>query len=243
MTDAEIIIWNAKYTDSNFTETAVGTVMNDMDPLLNFTVNAYDYSTSYRYDTSGDSTWNEVLNGFNDHVKAYYGTPNDNEYHMILVDRTYDSLGAGITKGGAIGLGNGNIWSGSDAIIGGVNVAVKAYANSSGCMTSSSSGTDVFRNTVIHETGHGLLDPDFCTYPSDGCDNGSSDEHSLGAITGSTYHDVTPMMTWYTALSCDDNPAVCNNCSGDETESPGGVTTALSNCSIDQMEQFWTLTN
>lgn len=151
------------------------------------------------------------------------------------MDRTYpDSLGAGKTHG-SFGTNGYNGWS-SKAAIGGVNVAVKAYANSVG--TYGGDGDGAFKNTVIHETGHAFTNAykSFYDAPAEDCDRTSHIDLSLGGITN--YNNVSPMQTWSTGQSDDGNPAVCDNCTGNPDALVSGVTSVLSDCAVREMEEY-----
>lgn len=232
----QVHIWDAPWVGTAHVSHTEDTLDNDMDPELDFDLDAYDQSHRADYDSSNDDSWDEVFDGFKPHVESYYGTPDDNEVHLILVDRTFDRLGAGKASGA---VGRADEWANSNAAVAGVNVGVDAYAESTNCQ--SGHGTDVFKNTVIHEVGHCLLHSglDFYNAPADDCDQLPHVDHSLGGLDLYKTNDVTPMQTWYTAESCDNNSSLCDNCTNNGAHSNiDYATQKLTLCASQEMNEY-----
>lgn len=236
----DIHVWPAENTGDDAVTAAINTLENDMDPELDFDLDAYDESHHTPYDSTDDDNWDEVKSGFVIHVRNYYGKPDNNEAHLIIVNRTFDALGAGKAWGD---IGRGNIWTDSDAAVTGVNVGVNAYAEGLNCQ--SGHGTDVFKNTVIHEVGYCLLRPALDVYdaPAQNCDQSHRVDHSLGGLDHTKTNDVTPMQTWYTPEICDDNPRCCVNCTQNSDHSNiDYATQTLTLCASHEMENYYDAT-
>lgn len=223
---AEIHVWKGINTNSTFVDEAVGVLDTSMNYDLGFDVDAYHEDWRADYDDSNDSTWDEVKSGFKNHVLSEYGTPGDNECHAILLDRTVSYLGAGKAWGT---IKQGNIWNSSGAAMFGVNVAVDAYITFSLC--NGGNGTAAYKNTVIHEAGHTLLDHLWwqSDYPV------VADEHSVGEIVS---NNVSPMQTWYTYAACDFNQEPDDNCSGNPDAAVSGFQVDLSSCAVSEMNKY-----
>lgn len=244
MSYISVNFWQGSKVDDGFVTAAVDTIDNEFDPQVYFDIYGYDM-TSWGYPkfSTSETYWGDILPEFYDFVESEYGTPLDNECHVLLLDRiesngTIGHPGAGQTHG-SLGYKEG-VWSGSLAACSGVNVAVKAFENLTGVYQGS--GDRAFRNDVMHEVSHSLFDPDLVNTPADDCATmgGKYLQHSCGAIYGGILRSVSPLQTWYTSNTLDNNSPPCNNCDGHPNETVNdGTNKDFTDCTVSGLESYY----
>lgn len=229
MGDVDVHIWPAKNTSDTKVSHAEDAV-NALDSETTYDFDPFSETDEPEFDAGPYDTWSEVLNNFADHVETYYGTPDDNETHLILINDSFDNWGAGKAGGK---LFNNDKFENSGGTVAGVNVVVYNYTELTNCMGGEPLKAE--KATDIHEVGHTVLSDQTYDFPSESCTGSVGIEHSSGGIYSG---DVTSMQCWYTEESCDDNSTPCDNCTGNPDQNVYGIYVGLASCAEDAINSF-----
>jgi len=230
MSHLAVHIWTSEHVDSGFVDAAVNTVEDILEPQLDFSIYAYREDTDYDYSGGG---WDDIREDFHDYVEDKEGgSPHSWDCHLLLIEDLWPGFGAG-TAWGLVNRPEGSFSSGEAAACG-VNCALKAYVNGN-C---EGDGGTAFRNTVIQEILHTLLGLHLNCNSAPG-----SSEHSLGSIyikAGDNGEELaSPIITWCSANNCGDNYDVEDNCNGTHRTYRQDYSTELSDCTIDEVENYY----
>ncbi|GCF15908.1 hypothetical protein Harman_38430 [Haloarcula mannanilytica] len=227
----EFHIWTTDQVALGFQTGAMAT-LTDLADEVDFELEVWSEDRDLpRVDTSVTSWETILLDEFTSEVHSRYGCPGDKEYHMLLVNEQSWNPGAGMTigtvnaEGGYDPFVNNTPCDNSWAVVGGVNVAVKVFANTSGIY--GGNGDKAFKATVRHNAIHGLC-LDSVTTPADDCSMSSSKDHSLGKITNNDA--VTPAQIWYTTNPLSGNDPPCNNCDNEPQQSASDIRLDITDC-------------
>ncbi|SDR29363.1 hypothetical protein [Natronobacterium texcoconense] len=231
-----IYVWEHVNVDDSDIDDAIDAV-EDLAEQVDYDFNINGGTEPYE-GVSDHSDIFDLLDSFAKHVKDNFPRdPIPTDIHLLIFHSygdlpIIDGLNAGAARG-AVGKG----WGADDFD----NEGAIATANVNSSVMGSylyDSGTQTFKNTVIHEVFHTLVwyQTDHYSAPAEDCSDYSHGnwDHSMGGIT--SFDEVTPMRTWYTGQTdYGDNPAPCDSCY--DNGSPDEVTPDLTFCATSEANE------
>lgn len=213
--------YRANNLSSKWINNAIDAIQT-LEGQINVSINTHDEGN---LDIDLKGNWDDTLDHFESVLTDQMDEViQDDEYHMLIIDRSDLGHGAGRTEGAFGPYGNA---SDSAGVVGGANAATRFLASCYG-------GQQVFKPTVMHEFSHAMMHPAVVDV------DGNYDEHSKGGIEEKTFRNfVTPMQLWYTSAPCSGNSVPDDgNCTNNVNKSCAGTSTDLAACANNLINEY-----